>query len=389
MEPISASKSKLRIWSRFSRPSKFLTAALVVLLLLLGVYYALPLGQVSSHAYTVVLDCGSTGTRVNVYKWKTIRSSGDRVLPVLVTSYPEYTTDSSTLMKASSCKYHCFQTEPGLDRFVGNPSAVKSALRPLIRLAEKWVPRERHADTPILVLATAGLRRLQSEDARQVLDDVESVVKEHSFVYRKDWVRVLSGKEEAYYGWVALNYKMGRLGNNSSTLGLLDLGGSSLQIVTEVGGDIQGTENVMKSKIGLVEHRILAYSLPSFGLNEAFDRTVSMLRQGQTTNDAFKPEHPCLSSNTAKMKLRDQTLLTDNSYLVGVSDWNKCKALARAAAINSSSFILSRSMVGSNCKASFSPNNISNQHRCHASLHLPSMTVRAQPWRMHLCQRTK
>ncbi|CAN1774623.1 Probable apyrase 7 [Linum perenne] len=362
MEPISPSKLKLSIWSlaRFSRLLKLLTASLLVLLLLLGVYYAFQVGETSFHAeteyYTVVLDCGSTGTRVNVYKWKAIRS-GDWGLPVLVNSYPEYSTSSSTL-KTSSCKYHCFQTEPGLDRFVGNASAVKSALVPLIRLAEKWVPRRRHVDTPIFVLATAGLRRLQSEDARQVLNDVETFVKEHSFVYRKDWIRILSGKEEAYYGWVALNYRMGRLGNSSSgpTLGLLDLGGSSLQIVTEVDGEIQANENLMKSKVGLVENWILAYSLPSFGLNEAFDRTFSMLRQvqpvGRTTNDAFKPEHPCLSSNSAKLNFRHQTS--------SVPNWNKCKAVARAVAINSSSFSLSDSMVGSNCKARFSSNNSSS-----------------------------
>lgn len=47
---------------------------------------------------------------------------------------------------------------------------------------------------------------------------------------------MLSGKEEAYYGWVALNYKMASFSNHSwsPTLGLLDLGASSLQVVMEI-----------------------------------------------------------------------------------------------------------------------------------------------------------
>ena len=106
-------------------------------------------------------------------------------------------------------------------------------MEPLITWAEHKVPAERHGDTPIFVLATAGLRRLPTEDARRVLDDVDAVVKQHSFLHKKSWIRVLSGKEEAYYGWVALNYKMGNFRNHSRlpTLGLLDLGGSSLQVV--------------------------------------------------------------------------------------------------------------------------------------------------------------
>uniref|UniRef100_A0A803PA89 Uncharacterized protein n=1 Tax=Cannabis sativa TaxID=3483 RepID=A0A803PA89_CANSA len=96
------------------------------------------------------------------------------------------------------------QTEPGLDKFVDNSSGVRESLVPLITWEVKIVPCQRHKDTPIFVLATAGLRR--------------------------SWIRVLSGKEEAYYGWVALNYKMeiSRNQSMSPTLELLDLGGSSL-----------------------------------------------------------------------------------------------------------------------------------------------------------------
>lgn len=124
--------------------------------------------------YTVVVDCGSTGTRVNVYKWWKPARLSNWDLPILVHSYPDNSTQS--LSRGSSCKYHCVQTEPGLDKFVGNSTGVRLSLEPLILWAEQWVPRERHGDTPIFVLATAGLRRLLIEDARQVLDDVEDVV---------------------------------------------------------------------------------------------------------------------------------------------------------------------------------------------------------------------
>lgn len=325
--------------------------------------------QVHGSYYTVVVDCGSTGTRVNVYEWKT-RGVESENLPVLVGTYPDNSTKSS--LWKSSCQYHCLQTEPGLDKFLGNASGVRASLEPLILWAEWLVPLEKQEETPIFVLATAGLRRLTVEDARWLLDDVEAVVKEHSFMYKKSWIRVLSGKEEAYYGWVALNYKMGSLGNSSvtPTLGLLDLGGSSLQIVTEDDGT-GDDEHLIRSEIGFIQHRVLAYSLPEFGLNAAFDRAVAMLSQVQMpregAGDKLEIRHPCLSSeflqnytcngcvgqNVADRKLNKvkKTAFT-STYLVGEPNWDDCKRIARAVAINSSNFDWSQPTGDVNCKAS-------------------------------------
>ncbi|KAJ4840190.1 hypothetical protein Tsubulata_002938 [Turnera subulata] len=381
MEPKSPSKLKLSVsgFSRCKRVLKLCSCFTLVLLLLSGVYFAFRPTTARDY-YTVVVDCGSTGTRVNVYKWET-RGLSLRDLPVLLQSYPD-NSSVGVLSKNSSCKYHCMQTEPGLDEFIGNATGVRVSLEPLILLAERWVPRERHKETPIFVLATAGLRRLQIEDARRVLDDVEEVVREHSFVYRRSWIRVLSGKEEAYYGWVALNYKMGSLGNSSRgpTLGLLDLGGSSLQVVMEVDGGIRDDEHFIRSKIGSVEHWILAYSLPSFGLNEAFDRTIGMLNENQHvrgSSDGFKLKHPCLASDyvqnytchscnmlditngknfNGEMHQREHT----HTYLVGDPDWERCKRAAKAAAMNSSSLDLSQPTVSSNCGTSLSGRGILN-----------------------------
>lgn len=163
------------------------------------------------------------------------------------------------------------------------------------------VPFEKHGSTPIFVLATAGLGRLAMEEAREISEDVEAVVKEYSFMYRKSWIRVLSGKEEAYYGWVALNYKMGSFSNHSwsPTLGLLDLGGSSLPVVMEI-DEVKEDAHLVRSKFGFVEHRILAYSLPVYGLNEAFDRTVALLSHTEELRESsggiLELRHPCLGS---------------------------------------------------------------------------------------------
>lgn len=367
--PKSPSKDK-----RFAKHKWLLkigAAILTTMLLLLGFHLESDNNKIlnASSYYTVVVDCGSTGTRVNVYEWMVEGFTGD--LPILLHSYPDNATRSSSLLK-TSCKYHCMQTEPGLDKFVNDSLRVREALEPLIVWAENLVPHERHGDTPVFVLATAGLRRLPIDDADSVLGDVEAVLNDHSFMYRRSWIRVLSGREEAYYGWVALNYKMGSFGSypKSPTLGVLDLGGSSLQIVAEVDG-APNEMHVLRSNISSVEHRIVAYSLPAFGLNEAFDRTVLMLRNNQSmerTRDVSEVRHPCLISTFVQnytcyycsgfyatyQKNHSQPMNTElhSLRLTGESDWEQCKELATAAAINSSNSIMSHSTVGKNCQAS-------------------------------------
>ncbi|KAJ1439083.1 Nucleoside phosphatase GDA1/CD39 [Sesbania bispinosa] len=346
------------------------------MLLLLGFYLESDNGKGltalnASSYYTVVVDCGSTGTRVNVYEWIVGGlSKGNKYnLPILLHSYPDNATRDS--LWKSSCQYHCMQTEPGLDKLVNDSLGVREALEPLIVWAENLVPHEMHSDTPIFVLATAGMRRLSRDDADLVLRDVEAVVKDHSFMFSKSWIRVLSGREEAYYGWVALNYKMGSFDGypGSPTLGLVDLGGSSLQIVVEI-DDARDDVHVMRSKLSSIEHWIAAYSLPAFGLNEAFDRTVLMLRNNQSverTSSVSEIRHPCLMStfvqnytcyycsgfdaNYQKNHSQPQKAELHSLRLIGEPDWEKCKELAIAAAMNLSNSKVSHPAVGKNCQA--------------------------------------
>ncbi|XP_031746004.1 probable apyrase 7 isoform X1 [Cucumis sativus] len=369
------SPSKLKLSPpRFSKHKWILNLIIIVVTFVISIGAILAYKSRVSNApkelyYTVVVDCGSTGTRIDIYEWKWRVKSGND-LPVLLRSYPDKSTKSP--LRKKSCSYHCMQTQPGLDKFVGNISGVRFSLNPLIDWAEQEIPVEKHSLTPIFVLSTAGLRRLAHEDANQVLEDIEAVIKEHSFMYRKSWIRVLSGIEEAYYGWVALNYKMGSFRNGSrlGTLGILDLGGSSLQVVME--SDFKREEmQFMRSKVGSFEHQVLAFSWEAFGLNEAFDRTLLLLNQtqvlGESNTTTVELGHPCLSSsfmqkytcyncsshdNLGQKKFSNQNSKTAFPfYLVGNPNWEQCKRIARAVAINSSTLAWSEPIEATKCLA--------------------------------------
>lgn len=388
MNPKSPSKLKPSP-TRFSKHKWILNVTVIVVVtIVISRGAILALKSLVSNApkelyYTVVVDCGSTGTRIDVYEWTLGMKDGSE-LPVLLRSFPNNSTKSP--LRKKSCSYHCMQTQPGLDKFVGNISAVRASLKPLIEWAEQEIPVERHAITPIFVLSTAGLRRLANEDAERILEDIEAVVKEHSFMYQKSWIRVLSGIEEAYYGWVALNYKMGSFRNSSrsGTLGILDLGGSSLQVVMESDRKREEREemHLMRSKVGSIEHQVLAFSWEAFGLNEAFDRTLLLLNQtqqlGESNMTTVELRHPCLSSsfmqkytcynclshnNTGQGKLSHQIPnLGYPFYLVGKPNWEQCKRIARAAAINSSTLAWSEPINATKCLASPSSLNGTYHH---------------------------
>lgn len=387
MDPKSPSKLKPSP-TRFSKHKWILSVTVIVIVtIVISRGAILAFKSLVSNApkelyYTVVVDCGSTGTRIDVYEWTLGMKDGNE-LPVLLRSFPNNSTKSP--LRKKSCSYHCMQTQPGLDKFVGNISAIRASLKPLIEWAEQEIPVERHAITPIFVLSTAGLRRLANEDAERVLEDIEAVIKEHSFMYQKSWIRVLSGIEEAYYGWVALNYKMGSFRNSSrsGTLGILDLGGSSLQVVMESDRKREEREemHLMRSKVGSIEQQVLAFSWEAFGLNEAFDRTLLLLNQtqqlGESNMTTVELRHPCLSSsfmqkytcynclshnNTGQGKLSHQIPnLGYPFYLVGKPNWEQCKRIARAAAINSSTLAWSEPTNATKCLASpFSLNGGNN-----------------------------
>ncbi|KAJ9140293.1 hypothetical protein P3X46_030957 [Hevea brasiliensis] len=247
-----------------------------------------------------------------------------------------------------------------------SPSKIKLSIMGFTRY--KRVMRICIVSLVILLLLAGGYftfepSKARDLDARHVLDDVEHVPKEHTFVSRRSWIRVLGGKEEAYYGWVALNYKMGNLGNSlqGPTLGLLDLGGSSLQVVVEVHDGARDNMHLIRTKIGSVGHQILAYSLPSVGLNEAFDRTVAMLRQHPCLRSDFLQNYTCYACNGPniihKKNLGGQSHKSEYIYLVGDPDWEQCKVIARAAALNLSSSDWSQPTVRTNWKARLSSYN--------------------------------
>ncbi|RWW89156.1 hypothetical protein BHE74_00001876 [Ensete ventricosum] len=60
--------------------------------------------------------------------------------------------------------------------------------------------KEANPDNKSVAVVSTGVRRLPSSDSEWLLDKAWTIVKNSSFLCRRDWVKIISGMEEAYYG---------------------------------------------------------------------------------------------------------------------------------------------------------------------------------------------
>ena len=163
-------------------------------------------GDAAREAYTVVMDAGSTGSRVHIFRF---RKQGGGF---------ELVSDT----------FH--QLKPGLSAFAGDPQAAAGSLEPLLERASEAVPAELRAGTKLELRATAGLRLLPGAQAEDILEAVRGRFAASPFRSSRDGVSILDGSDEGAYMWLTMNYLLGNLEKGyAGTVGSIDLGGGSVQ----------------------------------------------------------------------------------------------------------------------------------------------------------------
>ena len=184
-------------------------------------------GLKQSDEYALVIDAGSSGSRIHVYKYSW-NQNDDRSFPTI--ELPDKK----------------FKITPGLSSFASKPQVYHSrkdffllfdrvkqdagdSLKGLITFAEENVPEEYRNSTLLALSATAGLRMVSEEAKNQILDSCFSWLSKNSpFIVRRDLISVISGEEgkrtfqyslftsnilflEGAYGWLSVNFLHGEL----------------------------------------------------------------------------------------------------------------------------------------------------------------------------------
>ncbi|ELU13735.1 hypothetical protein CAPTEDRAFT_169216 [Capitella teleta] len=310
--------------------------------------------------YGLVIDCGSSGSRIFVYFWPTHEGHSNELLHI----QPFRDELAKPVVK---------KIEPGIATFADRPSEASAYIRPLLEYAAQHVPREKHRETPLYIMATAGMRLISPRDQEAILNDLRSDIPlEFNFIFPETQAEVIPGKQEGVYAWIATNYALGKfdhsLGDDpltvvdlpgtegkthirKRTVGIMDMGGASLQIAFEVPKSVRfdlPKEDVAKSMLAEfnlgcsrqdLDHQYRVYVSTFLGMGgnsmrwtyelhlimnatlTAHNSNSSAIRTGLTPDLAIID--PCLNPD-----MNDTVIVEDVTYhLVGSGDFWLCQQL--------------------------------------------------------------
>ncbi|CAF0793243.1 unnamed protein product [Rotaria sordida] len=306
-----------------------------------GVYVPKKIGNEDPNLhYGIVIDCGSSGSRLYIYIW------------------PEHSGKENELLQIKQLldkegKPVVKKLEPGLSSMAKTPDNATEYLKSLLDFAAETIPPDKHRDTPLYIFATAGLRFLTPDEQKKLLEDLfNDIVRDYRFLIEKTHIQVIPGKLEGIYSWIAINYVLGRFQSNStdsisvtngqtisiskkrpSTVGILDMGGASAQIAFEVSPDtsIEG-EEIAEFSLGYDEdqevfkYRIYVTTFLGYGANKAFEkyieRIISIALNASTSNSShiLIDDADCLPHGYSANYIRNNKTIT----VIGEGDFHSC-----------------------------------------------------------------
>lgn len=203
------------------------------------------------YEYVIMIDAGSTGSRVHIYSFDT------SVAP------PALINEEFKMLK------------PGLSSFDTDTTGAAESLDPLLELALKSIPKEKYSCSPVAVKATAGLRLLGKAKSDAILKEVRRHLEvDYPFpVVEGEGISIMDGSDEGVYAWITTNYLLNNIGSSKKldTAAVFDLGGGSTQIVFEpVNGEtILPGEHKYEIEFGGRQFILYQYSHLGYGLMEA------------------------------------------------------------------------------------------------------------------------
>ena len=206
----------------------------------------------------VVLDAGSSGTRVIVFRWDT--------------AAPLRTLTQLRHRKVKPGLSHCASS--GCDNAIAR-SCARGAIASILDVGAEALTREEAARTSVYLRATAGLRLLPSDARTALLSGARDAIAQSGFASctsTLDCPRMVTGEEEARFDWLSANAALFLLGGAANgTVGVLDLGGGSTQIAFATRVE-PAVGRRLASGAAAATAPLYAVSRLNFGANEAYAR---------------------------------------------------------------------------------------------------------------------
>ncbi|XP_076183157.1 nucleoside diphosphate phosphatase ENTPD5-like isoform X2 [Ptiloglossa arizonensis] len=160
--------------------------------------------------YVVVIDAGSTGSRVFAFSFHESILGGNLVLD----------------------DEHFLEIKPGLSAYADKSKDGAKSLTVLLDKVKNVIPRSEWQHTPLSMRATAGLRLLPSHKAQDILQECRKLFEDSNFQTSKNSISIMEGTDEGIFSWFTVNFLLERFNshNSGNTVAALDLGGGSTQV---------------------------------------------------------------------------------------------------------------------------------------------------------------
>jgi Golgi apyrase len=316
-----------------------------------------------SRRFGIVIDAGSSGSRLQIYSWLQVQvhhGHGYEDYDPSIDRLPQVekgTKNSDDWMAkiepgGSSSLSHPKNVEKtdkptGISSFAYNPSAVGAYLSPLITHALSEIPPSLRSETPIFLLATAGMRLLPKPAQTSLLTAACSYLRSNT-PFRLDEpssvgscgssIRIISGEEEGLFGWIAVNYLMDGFGNHNdshrATFGFLDMGGASTQIAFEPSSkerdkmSKKGLASLVDVRLRLlsgeeITHKVFVTTFLGYGTNQARERYISSLLSSSSDAHSLLSD-PCLPKSLTQTSSSPPP--SKPHSVVGTGSFSQCLA---------------------------------------------------------------
>ena len=222
-------------------------------------------GLSRTESYLAVVDAGSSGSRIYLYKANS--ASGSTDIQDLAQIHP-----------------HGLD---GLSSYEGNTGqAGPQGIRPLLDsldayLAANDISKNRVA---VEVLATAGMRLLEQGNppaAQAIYRSVRETIAGDG--YQSGQIRTISGADEGLYSWADVNYLYRNFQPNRATAGIVEVGGASAQVAYATSD--ASHPHAVRANINGVSYAVLSVSYLGLGQNEA--RKAMIVASGLTRNVCY------------------------------------------------------------------------------------------------------
>ncbi|KAL7268691.1 hypothetical protein RUND412_008671 [Rhizina undulata] len=238
----------------------------------------------------VILDAGSSGTRIYVYEW--VERDGN--IPWSIQLPDSWDNKKS------------FRNR-GIDKFIpkSNTAAdIKENTDSLIGyfnyLLEYAKPHLAGATDPIplFILATGGMRKLRDINPKEykklnitINKVIRQVTTSLDLEFEEIVFQTISGEDEALFGWVAVNFNKFHFQDKNPTHGFMEIGGQSAQIAysPNLETDVVDYEGPLtRVQIGDKPYDVFVRTWPALGAN-----AVWRLHEQDLVRSRAK-EDPCL-----------------------------------------------------------------------------------------------